>query len=93
MARLRELKSRAQLLQPALRLGRSGLTAEFLAALEEALQHSGLVKIRFEDFKDQRKPLSAEIASRTSSLLIQQVGHTAVFYRDAVGSSSCSPTT
>jgi RNA-binding protein len=78
---LRELKSRAQLLKPAIRLGKAGLTPEFLAAFDEALRRAALVKLRFEDFKDERKALSRQLAGQTGSRLVQQVGHTAVFYR------------
>ena len=38
-------------------------------------------KLRFEDFKDERKTLAKQIAEQTQSQLVQQVGHTAVFYR------------
>jgi len=79
--RLSELKSRAQLLKPVLRLGKAGATPEFLAALEEQLNLHQLLKIRFEGFKEERKTLSKELAERTHSLLVQQVGHTAVLYR------------
>ena len=78
---LRELKSRSQMLKPGIRLGKAGLTPEFLASLDEALRGSGLVKLKFEDFKDERKELAREIAEKTGSRLVQQVGHTAVFYR------------
>jgi RNA-binding protein len=78
---LRELKSRAQQLKPTIRLGKAGLTAEFLAAFDEALQRVTLVKLRFEDFKDERKTLSKQLAEQSGSRLVQQVGHTAVFYR------------
>lgn len=95
--KLRELKSRAQLIKPALRLGRAGLTPEFLAAFDEALARTPLVKLRFEDFKDERKALSKQLAEQTGSRLVQQVGHTAVFYRarraptEMVGSASSLP--
>jgi RNA-binding protein len=78
---LRELKSRAQLIKPTIRLGKAGLTPEFLAAFDEALRHTPLLKLKFEDFKDERKTLSRELAERTGSQLVQQVGHTAVFFR------------
>ncbi len=78
---LRELKSRAQQLKPAIRLGKAGLTPEFLAAFDETLQRLALVKLRFEDFKDERKTLSKQLAEQSGSRLVQQVGHTAVFYR------------
>jgi RNA-binding protein len=79
--RLSELKSRAQLLKPVLRLGKAGATPEFLAALEEQLNLHQILKIRFEGFKEERKTLSKELATKTNSLLVQQVGHTAVYYR------------
>lgn len=78
---LRELKSRAQLLKPSIRLGKAGVTPEFLVALGESLDRLHLVKLRFEGMKDQRKPLSKDLAAQTGSRLIQQVGHTAVYYR------------
>ena len=78
---LRELKSRAQLTKPTIRLGKAGLTPEFLAAFEDTLRRATLVKMKFEDFKDERKALSKQLAEQTGSLLVQQVGHTAVFYR------------
>lgn len=78
---LRELKVRAQSLKPTIRLGKAGLTPEFLAAFEDALQRTRLVKLRFEDCKDERKTLSRRLAEDTNSLLVQQIGYTAVFYR------------
>ncbi len=87
---LRELKSRAQMLKPAIRLGKAGLTPEFLAAFDEALKRAALVKLKFEDFKDERKTLSKQLAEQSDSRLVQQVGHTAVFYR-AKSASSAKP--
>jgi Predicted RNA-binding protein containing KH domain, possibly ribosomal protein len=80
---LRELKARAQTLKPSLKLGKAGVTPEFLAAFDDALTRSHLVKIRFEEFKEERKSLARELAEKSSSRLVQQVGHTAVFYRAA----------
>jgi RNA-binding protein len=54
-----------------------------LAALEEQLNLHQILKIRFEGFKEERKTLSKELAAKTNSLLVQQVGHTAVYYRRA----------
>ncbi len=79
--KLSELKSRAQLIKPTIRLGKAGLTAEFLAAFDEALSRTPLLKLKFEDFKDERKTLSRQLAEQTGSRLVQQVGHTAVFHR------------
>ncbi len=78
---LRELKVRAQSLKPAIRLGKAGLTPEFLAAFEDMLQRGQLVKLRFEALKDERKAVSKQLAEQSHSILVQQTGHTAVFYR------------
>jgi RNA-binding protein len=80
-APLRELKSRAQLLKPGIHLGKAGITPEFITAFEDVLQRNQLVKLRFDSFKEERKELSRQLAERTGSRLVQQVGHTAVFYR------------
>lgn len=81
---LRQLKSRAQLAKPLIKLGKAGASPEFLAQFTELLNHHELVKIRFEGHKEERKTLSKEIAEATESLLVQQVGHTAVYHRGAV---------
>jgi RNA-binding protein len=78
---VRELKSRAQHLQPQLRIGKAGLTAEFVKALDEALGIHGLVKVKFSDNKDRKAEISAEMARATHSALIWRLGHVAVLYR------------
>jgi RNA-binding protein len=77
----RELRARAQLLDPILKLGHAGVTDAFIASLDQALDHHGLVKIRFTDFKDEKKSLSVEIAARTGAELVVRVGNVAVYYR------------
>jgi RNA-binding protein len=78
----RELKARAQLLDPILKLGHAGLTEAFVQSLGDALDHHGLVKIRFTDFKEEKKRLAVEIAERTGAELIARVGNVAVYYRE-----------
>lgn len=79
--RLRDLKGAAQLLPPLLQVGRAGVTPEFVAALDQALQARELVKIRFVEHKDKKKTLAPALAEATRSQLVLQVGHVAVFYR------------
>jgi len=75
------LRGFAQRLDPILHLGKAGVTDAFVASVEQALNDHELIKIKFAAFKDARKELSAEIAARTNSELVQIVGHVAVFYR------------
>lgn len=78
---LRSLKARAQLLKATVKLGGQGMTPQFLAALNEALDRQELVKVKFEDFKDQKKELAPALAETTASHLIARVGNVAVLYR------------
>lgn len=64
-----------------MRLGQGGVSEAFLASLNEALTLHELVKIKFTDFKDEKKTLAPEIAEKTGSELIMRVGNVAVYYR------------
>lgn len=80
-AEKRGLKARAQRLEPVLKLGHAGASEAFVASLDEALSRHGLVKIRFGDFKEEKKTLAPELAARTGSELIMRVGNVAVYFR------------
>ena len=78
---IRELKARAQRLKATLKIGKEGMSPQFLAALDDALKHHDLVKVKFDDFKDQKKELSPQLAEKTGSQLVTRVGNVAVLYR------------
>ena len=75
------LRSKAQSLAPVVMVGHDGITEGVVEALDKALTDHELVKVRFQDFKEQTKDLSNELASKTDSLLVSTTGFTAVFYR------------
>jgi RNA-binding protein len=76
-----QLRSLAQRLDPILHLGKAGVTDAFLTSVEQALNDHELIKIKFAAFKDAKKALAEEIATRTNSELAGIVGHVAVLYR------------
>lgn len=80
-AEIRKLKSAAQHLEPILKIGKAGLTGAFVKALDESLTRHELVKIKFSDFKEQKKELAPQIAVMTASRLIMRVGNVAVYWR------------
>ncbi len=77
-----QLRSLAQRLNPILHLGKAGVTDAFVASVDQALNDHELIKIKFTAFKDTKKPLAEEIATRTNSELVWIVGHVAVLYRE-----------
>jgi RNA-binding protein len=80
-ALLRHLKALAQRLDPCVRLGKAGPTEAFHRALDIALTQHELVKVKFDDFKDQKKTLSPQIAERAQSHIVMRVGNVLVLYR------------
>lgn len=77
----RALRGKGQLLDPVLKVGKGGVSPEFLVSFEEALSRHGLIKIKFVDHKDERRALAARLALDSSSALVQVVGNVAIFYR------------
>jgi len=78
---LRRLKALAQRLDPLVRLGKQGVSDAWLRSLNEALDLHELVKVKFAEFKDQKKELAPQLAERTASHLVMRVGNVVVLYR------------
>ena len=80
-AEKRALKAKAQLLEPVVKLGHAGMTDAFIKSMDSALALHQLVKMKFTDFKDQKHELAPQIAEKTQSTIVMQVGNVAVYYR------------
>ena len=80
-AEIRKLKAASQRLKATFKIGRSGLSPQFLQSLDEALRHNDLIKVKFDEFKDERKSIAPALADKTSSHLVMLVGNVAVLYR------------
>jgi RNA-binding protein len=78
---IRALKAQAQRLKAILRVGKDGLSAQFLAALDDALKHHELIKVKFDGFKEQKKELAPQLAEKSGSHLVTRVGNVVVLYR------------
>jgi RNA-binding protein len=80
-AQIRSLKAQAQRLKATIKVGKEGLSPQFVTALDDALKHRELVKVKFDDFKEQKKELAPQLAEKTGSRLIMRVGNVAVLFR------------
>jgi RNA-binding protein len=80
-AQIRKFKAAAQHLEPMLKLGKAGLSEGFIASVNEALAQHELVKIKFVEFKEQKKTLAPQLAEKTSSYLVMRVGNVMVLHR------------
>ena len=71
----------AQKLEPMVTLGKAKVSEGFLATLNDALDRQELVKVKIGEYKEEKKELAKEIAEKTNSQIIMQVGHVVVLYR------------
>ncbi|WP_028973348.1 YhbY family RNA-binding protein [Spirochaeta cellobiosiphila] len=74
------LTKKAQRLKPIVMVGKSGLTDEVIKAVTEALESHELIKVKFVDYKDEKKDLSRVIADKTDSQLVRLIGNIAIYY-------------
>lgn len=75
------LRSKAQQLDPVVYVGKDGFTEGVAGALDAALTAHELVKVRFQNSKDEIKEISSRLEESTSSTLVAITGFTAVFFR------------
>lgn len=80
-SQIRSFKSAAQHLEPILKIGKAGLSEGFVRSVDEALKQHALVKIKFVEFKEQKKELAPTLAEKTSSHLVMRVGNVMVLHR------------
>ncbi len=64
-----------------LKVGKDGLSPEFLKAVDDALTHHELVKVKFDDFKEEKRELGRKLIDTVGASLIMQVGHVVVLFR------------
>jgi len=78
---MRRLRAAAQHLKATFKVGKAGLSPQFIQSIDQALQHQELLKVKFDEFKEERKTLAPQLAELTASHLVMQVGHVVVLYR------------
>jgi RNA-binding protein len=76
----RYLRGLANPLKALVQVGESGLSDSLIKALDEALEHHELVKVRLQQPPD-KKASAKELAERTSAEICGLVGHTVILYR------------
>ncbi|OHD11580.1 MAG: hypothetical protein A2Z96_02035 [Spirochaetes bacterium GWB1_48_6] len=75
------LTRNAHQLQPIVMVGRNGLSPEVIKAVDDALEQHELIKVKFQDFKDEKKDLAFQITQKIEATLVRIIGNIAIFYR------------
>jgi RNA-binding protein len=76
------LRGLGHTLNPVLLIGNGGLTAGVIAEARRALNDHELIKVKFRaGARETRDAGLAELATSTDSVLVQRIGHTALYYK------------
>ena len=78
---IKYLRASAHDLKPVAYVGHNGLSKSVLNDIDRALDDHDLIKVRFTDYKDEKKALTKEIAEKTGASLVGITGHLACLYR------------
>ncbi|MEE1197517.1 MAG: ribosome assembly RNA-binding protein YhbY [Lachnospiraceae bacterium] len=77
------LKGLAMTMDPILQIGKSSLTPEFTASVEEALAARELIKINvLQNCADDPRTLAEVLAERTRAQVVQVIGKKIVLYKE-----------
>src|ERR1039457_837060 len=80
-SQIRKFKAAAQHLEPMFKVGKAGLSEGFIRSVDVVLTQHELVKIKFAEFKAEKKELAPQLAGKTASHLIMRVGNVMVLHR------------
>ena len=77
------LEKAAHSLSPLVIVGQEGVTDGVSAMLSSQLAKHELVKLKFNEYKEEKQELAAGLAQATDSTLVRIIGNVATFYRES----------
>ena len=77
------LEKNAQPLSPLVQIGGAGVTENQITQISRLLDEHELIKIKFNEFKDEKRDLSTEITEKTDATFVRLIGNVLILYRPA----------
>ncbi|MBR1722734.1 MAG: YhbY family RNA-binding protein [Treponema sp.] len=77
------LEKNAQSLNALVQIGGAGVTENQIAQISRLLDEHELIKVKFNEFKEEKRDLSNEIAEKTNSSNVRMIGNVLILYRPA----------
>lgn len=77
------LEKNAQGLNALVQIGGAGVTENQISQISRLLDEHELIKIKFNEFKDEKRDLSAEISEKTDATFVRLIGNVLILYRPA----------
>lgn len=81
-AQRKEFSAQAHNLKPVVIIGQSGITEGVIQKISESLKAHELIKIKFNEFKDDKESLTLNICSSCDAQLVRIIGNIAVLYKE-----------
>ncbi len=76
------LRGLAHGMKPVIQIGKKGLSPDVITHIDQALKDLELIKIKFNEFKEDKKELSAEIEQETGCEMVGMIGNIGIYYRE-----------
>ena len=77
------LEKKAQPLSPLVQIGGAGVTENQITQIDRLLGEHELIKVKFNEFKDEKRELSSQITEKTQSTTVRLLGNVLILYRPA----------
>ena len=77
------LEKAAHDLQPVVIVGGAGLTDGVVQMTADSLAAHELIKVKFNEYKDEKQELTTELCARTDATLVRIIGNVAILYKEA----------
>lgn len=69
-------------LSPVVIVGQNGVTKSLIEKTAQELEIHELIKVKFNDFKDDKRELTETICNECSALLVRIIGNVAILYKE-----------
>ena len=79
----KDLEKYAHNLQPVVIVGGAGVTDGVIKMVDNSLTSHELIKIKFNEYKDEKKQLTDDICNKCYATLVRIIGNIAIIYRQA----------
>jgi len=78
---VRHLKSLAHHLKPLSYVGKQGITEGFIKGVSQTLLDHELVKVKFNEYQEEKDELSQELARQCKAQVVAMVGNTLILFK------------
>ena len=77
------LSSAASNLNPLVIVGQNGLTDGIVQKVAKVIDDHELIKVKFNEFKEEKKDLTADLCAQTGAEFVRIIGNVAILYKES----------